>query len=179
MLLRRAGPQKHHLSLPHTSPVRSPSQQSLPRVTVTPHAPAPPAFHRAHPPTPNAALSPRSRGAAQELLSPLSWTLSAGSILFQAAAERSAEEQIGRLELRFNLPLGNTELPGLILVAEKSVAGVLMLITSCCRPPFAEVREEICCGCAGVNAGNPARVRPASGPALLHLNLSLRQMCSG
>lgn len=84
----------------------------------------------------------------------------AGNILFQAAQERSAEEQITLLDLHFNLPFGNTEPPNIILMVPKSVITILMHITNCHCPWFVRLREDLVCANAGMNVGNSLPVYP-------------------
>lgn len=92
---------------------------------------------------------------------------SAGNILFQAAQERSTEEQIMLLDLHFNLPFGNTELPNVILMAPKSIIMILMHITNYNCPLFAKVKEDIFCAYDRMNVGNSVLVYPGSDLALL------------
>lgn len=96
---------------------------------------------------------------------------SAGNILFQAAQECSTEEQIMLLDLHFNLPFGNTELPNVILMVPKSIIIILMHITNYHCPLFAKVKEDIFYAYARMNVGNSVLVYPCSDIASLQRNL--------
>lgn len=87
--------------------------------------------------------------------------------MFQDAQERSTEEQIMLLDLHFNLPFGNTELPNIILMVPKSIIIILMHITNYHCPLFAKVKGDIFYACAGMNVGNSVLVYPGSDLALL------------
>lgn len=92
---------------------------------------------------------------------------SAGNTLFQATRECSTEEQIMLLDLHFNLPFGNTELPNVILMVLKSIITILMHVTNYHCPLFAKVKEDIFCAYARKNIGNAVLVYPGSDLALL------------
>ena len=87
--------------------------------------------------------------------------------MFEAAQERSTEEQITLLDSHFNLPFGNTELPNVILMVPKSIIIILMHIKKYCCPLFAKVKEEIFYASARMNIGNSVLVYPGSDLALL------------
>lgn len=71
------------------------------------------------------------------------------------------------LDLHFNLPFGNTELPNVILMVPKSIIIILMHITNYHCPLFAKVKEGIFYAYTGMNVGNSVLVYPGPDPALL------------
>lgn len=71
------------------------------------------------------------------------------------------------LDLHFNLPFGNTELPNVILMVPKSIITILMHVTNYHCPLFAKVKEDIFCAYTRKIIGNFVLVYPGSDLTML------------